>query len=297
MYDVIVVGGGPAGISAALVLGRCQRNVLVIDAGLSRNRWSNAMHGFISRDGMNPLEFLEIAREELKPYGVEWLHARVSQAICHGTHFELADEHGNRFTSKKLMVATGISDYLPELEDIETFYGKSIHHCPYCDGWESRNKPLVAYGIGKVAVGLSMSLKTWSNDVTLCTDGTNKIPKADLNKLARNGVKVKTEKITKLRGDGPYLKFLAFSDHSVIPCEAMFFSMGTYQNTDILQQLNCELNIKGIAKADVKQKTNVPGLYVAGDTTRDMQQVIIAAAEGTKAGIMINIELQKESYL
>jgi thioredoxin reductase len=297
MYDVIVVGGGPAGISAALVLGRCQRNVLVIDAGLSRNRWSNAMHGFISRDGMHPLEFLKIAREELKPYGVQWLHGRVGQAICHGTHFEIVDEEGNHYSAKKLMVATGISDYLPELEDIETYYGKSIHHCPYCDGWESRNKPLVAYGIGKVAVGLSMSLKTWSPDVTLCTDGTNKIPKQDLAKLTRNGVKVKTEKITKLRGDGPYLKFLAFEDKSVIPCEAMFFSMGTYQNTDILQQLNCELNIKGIAKADVKQKTNVPGLYVAGDTTRDMQQVIIASAEGTKAGIMINIELQKESYL
>lgn len=297
MYDVIIVGGGPAGLSAALVLGRCRRKILICDTGKPRNRWARAMNGFITRDGTAPLEFLEAARNDVNKYAVEWLHEEVTDAKFHEEGFELFTASGQVLRCKKLLLATGLADYLPEVNGLMDYYGKGVHHCPYCDGWELRDKPLVAYGLGKVAVGLSLALKTWSQDVTLCTDGTHKLPKSDVEKLARNGVKVRYEKINRLEGNGEQLEFIIFEDKTTIPCNGMFFSMGTYQQSFLLQALDCVLTSRGVAKTSNKQKTNVKGLFVAGDAARDMQQVIIAAAEGSKAAIAINMELQKEAIL
>lgn len=298
LYDAIIVGGGPAGLSAALVLGRCRRSVLVCDTGESRNAWSESLNGYLTRDGIHPKEFLAIGREQLAPYGVEWKHTEIVEAVCGPNGwFELFTSEGEALSSKKLLLATGLKDYWPEIPGSERFYGTSIHHCPYCDGWESKDKPLVAYGLGKVAVGLSLSLKTWSPDVTLCTDGTNRLSADDRGKLERNGVKVRTEKISQATGAGKRLEYLVFDDGEKIPCGALFFALGSLQRSDLPRQLNCEFTEKGVVKSDVKQKAHLKGLYLAGDADRDMQQVIIAAAEGAKAAININKELQLESYL
>jgi thioredoxin reductase len=297
MYDVIIVGGGPAGMSAALVLGRCRRSVLICDTGKPRNRWARAMNGYLTRDGVSPAEFLEAARKDVEKYDVNWLHEEVSNARFVENGFALTTAAGKELQCKKLLLATGLADYLPEVKGVEQYYGKGVHHCPYCDGWGVRDQPLVAYGLGKVAVGLSLALKTWSQDVSLCTDGTHKLPKADREKLARNGIKVFTQKINRLEGNGEQLEFIIFDDRVTIPCSGMFFSMGTYQQSFLLQDLGCVLTHRGVAKTSNKQKTNVTGLFVAGDAARDMQQVIVAAAEGTKAAIAINMELQKEAVL
>src|SRR4051794_12723796 len=184
-YDVLIVGGGPAGLSAALVLGRCRRRVLVVDSGRPRNAAARAMHGYLSRDGIRPRELLRLGRAEVERYGVEVLDAEVDSARalapgevsdpCAG--FEVVTEVGQRFRSRKLLLATGVQDVLPPIEGAERYFGRGVHHCPYCDGWEHRDRNLVAYGAGHAATGLALSLRTWSGRVTTCTGGKRVGPK------------------------------------------------------------------------------------------------------------------------
>ena len=172
MYDTIIVGGGPAGLNAALILGRCRRKVLVCDAGRQRNTASKASHGFLTRDGTNPLELLRLGREELSKYdSVEFRQVTVSQILEDKNQFSVALEDGARFRSRTLLLATGVVDHLPEVQGTKALYGKSIHHCPYCDGWEHRDQPLAVYGKQKDGVDMAIKMKLWSNDVVLCTDG------------------------------------------------------------------------------------------------------------------------------
>ena len=167
---MIIVGGGPAGLSAALMLGRCRRRVLVLDSGRYRNYATEAMHGFLTRDGTHPAEIRRLAREELKKYGIEIHCATATHARPDAGGFIVDLAEGGPCRSRKLILATGVVDKLPPVEGIDEFYGKSVHHCPYCDAWEHQDQPMAVYGKGKPGRGLAMSLKTWTHDVTLCTD-------------------------------------------------------------------------------------------------------------------------------
>lgn len=299
IYDVVIAGGGPAGLSAALVLGRCLRKVLICDTGKPRNASSDASWGFLTRDGTPPQELLRIAREQLIPYGVEFRKDEIIDIKRAQDYFIVDTFSGVQYYSKKILIATGVKDYLPEIPDVQKYYGKSIHHCPYCDGWQVRNQPLVAYGKGTVAIGMSLSLKTWSNNVTLCTDtnGKYRLSAADISKLARNGIKIQTTKIIRLEGKNSQLETIHFKDGTSISCNAIFFSLGFNQHSEVARKLNCEFTSRGVIKTNNSQQTSIPGVYAAGDADRDMQQVVIAAAEGAKAGININKDLQKETCL
>ncbi len=296
IYDVIIVGGGPAGLSAALVLGRCRRNIIVLDSEQYRNAPSHAMHGFLSRDGLAPKELRAIGRAQLEPYGVEVRHASVSDARRTKDIYEVATAEGI-LKSRKLLLATGIIDNLPEVDGFSQLYGISAFHCPYCDGWENRDKRIVAYAKGKEAAVYALNLRPYSADVILCTDGDKKLPETARARLARNGIALIEKPIARLSHDNGKLQAVVFADGKAIDRDALFFHLGQKQRSDLAARLGCEVSNKEGASADSFCETNVPGLYIAGDATRDLQQVIVAAAEGAKAAFAINTALRDEDHM
>ena len=294
-FDVVIVGGGPAGLSAALILGRCRRRVLVCDNGQYRNAPSHAMHAYLSRDGTPPAEFLLMGRDELRRYEtVEIRCVTATDARCVDGNFEVELDGSQTVTARKLLLATGIVDELPPIAGIEEFYGQSVHHCPYCDGWEVRDRPLAVYGPGRRGYSLALELTAWSRDLTLCTDGPTTLARRDLERLRRNGIAVRQEPIARLEGTDGMLERVVFQAGEPLACRALFFSTGFHQRSDLAARLSCQFTKKGAVKTSEYEATDIPGLYVAGDASRRVQLVIIAAAEGAAAAFAINTDLLKE---
>ncbi len=293
--DVIIVGAGPAGLSAALVLGRCRRRVLICDTGNPRNAASRGLHLFLTRDGLPPAKFLEIARDELRPYqSVELREVKVTDAASVAGGFEVTLENGKRITSRKLLLATGVADKLPQIEGLVDFYGRSVFHCPYCDGWELRDQPLAVYGQGENGAGLALELTLWSRDLVLCTDGPSELTEQDLERLDRHGIAVREEKIRRLEGQDGDLDQIVFESGETIAAHGMFFSTGHKQASDLATQLGCEFTEQGCVATGEYEVTSVPGVYAAGDASRLAQFVIVAASEGAQAAVAINKELMQE---
>lgn len=299
--DVIIVGGGPAGLNAALVLGRCRRDVRLFDDGKPRNAASHAMHGFLSRDGTPPAELRAIARDQLAAYpSVQIDEDRVVDATRTSTGFSVTTGDGRAFTARKLLLAGGVVDKLPEQPGFQDLYGAGVFHCPYCDGWEMRDQPLAVYGRGDdKGGGLALELTHWSRDTVLCTDGPSELSVDFRERLRKHGVLVREERIVRLEilSRVPYQASfdIVFEAGPRLRRAGVFFNTGRRQSTDLAERLGCDMyDPKGCRIDNDQQMTDVPGLYVAGDASRDVLQVIVAAAEGAEAAIGINNALLKE---
>lgn len=295
MYDVCIVGAGPAGLSAALILGRCRRKVVVFDSGKPRNAASRGLHGFITRDGTNPLQLRELARAEVARYpGVELHDCGVAAIRRHEGWFEVMVAEAHSFKARILLLATGRVDVLPEKPGFAELYGRGVYHCPICDGWEHRDQALIAYGRGGSAAELALSLRRWTRDVTLCTDGASGIDDATAARLARNRIDVVTSEVAGLRaGANGTLAHVVFVDGSRRACGALFFEMPTPQRSALAENLGADLDPSGGIRCNEHAATKVPGVFVAGNVRGGIHLAITAAAEGVEAALAINRALHE----
>lgn len=294
--EVIIVGAGPAGLSAALVLARACRRVLVFDHGHPRNASALHMHGYLTRDGIAPHDFRAFAREELARYpDVRIVDVEVTSARALEGGFEVMTLDNEQFTAKKLLLATGVVDNVPDVPGLKELYGKSVFHCPYCDGYELRGQPLAVYGCDARGYGLALELTGWSDDIALVSDGPCGIDASGLARLAKRRITVREEKVVRLEGRDGQLERIVFDSGEPLERRALFFTTGQVQRSHLADSLGCEFNDKGTVRTGPYETTHLHGLYVAGDASRAVQWVIVAAAEGAEAAYSINQDLIKES--
>jgi thioredoxin reductase len=296
-WDVVIAGAGPAGLSAALVLGRACRRVLLCDTGTPRSWASKEMHAYLSRDGIHPARFLEISRRQLRKYpgvtfrGVEVLGARRTRS---GFNVRLAG--GASVRARKLLIATGLFDSVPRLPGIDSLFGRSVFQCPYCDGWEMRGKRIAVYGRRQRGFQMARAMTAWAEDIVLCTDGPSRYTREARAQLQRNGIALREKRIERLEGSRGRLKALVFRDGEALPRDALFFDTPSREQSHLAESLGCQFGRDGGVLCGDYEATSVPGVFVAGNIIRDVQLSIVAAAEGARAAFGINLALTREDF-
>ncbi|MFD5254544.1 NAD(P)/FAD-dependent oxidoreductase [Streptomyces bobili] len=294
-YEVIVIGGGAAGLSAGLVLGRSRRRTLVVDAGEPRNAPAAHMQGYLSRDGMSPAEFLATGREEIARYGVELVRDRAVDAT-RDDGFTVTLAGGRTVRARQLVVATGLKDELPPVEGLAERFGRDVLHCPYCHGWEVRDQAFGVLATSPMSVHQALIVTQWSKDVTLFlhTVTEAELSAEDLRRLAAAGVRVVPGEVAGLVVEDDRLTGVRLGDGSAHAREALFVAPRAVPRTDLLARLGAEMTETPFGVypvVDSRGLTTVPGLWAAGNASGFAEQVINAASRGYRAGAAINGEL------
>ncbi|MGW3307539.1 NAD(P)/FAD-dependent oxidoreductase [Streptomyces sp. NPDC001073] len=294
-YDVVVIGGGAAGLSAALVLGRSRRRTLVVDAGEPRNTPAAHMQGYLTRDGMSPAEFLALGREEIARYGVDLVRDRAVD-VTKGDDFTVALAGGETVHARRIVVATGLKDELPDVPGVAERFGRDVIHCPYCHGWEVRDQAFGVLATTPMSVHQALIVSQWSKDVTLFlhTVAESELTDDDLRRLAAAGVAVVPGEVAEMVVEGDRLTGVRLADGTTHPREAVFVAPRAIPQTGLLEKLGAELQetpFGAYPVVDPTGLTTVPGVWAVGNAMGFAEQVVNAASAGYRAGATINGDL------
>lgn len=297
-FEVIIIGGSYAGLSAATSLGRALRKVLVIDSGRPCNQQTPHSHNFLTRDGETPAAITQIALEQLMMYDTVKLIADTAiDAIAKEDGFHILTQSGKRYIAKKLLFATGIKDIMPELPGFAECWGISVIHCPYCHGYEVRQQPTGILGNGDVGYEYVKLINNWTKDLTLFTNGVSTLSVEQVKELRLRNINIEENRIREIVHENGQLKGISLENDEMYLIDALYHRPGFIQHCDLPVKLGCDLTDAGYINVDGFGRTNIPGVYAAGDNTTPMRAVSMSVALGTAAGAFINKDLIDNSYI
>ncbi|MDQ0656655.1 thioredoxin reductase [Paenibacillus sp. W2I17] len=295
--DVLIIGGGPAGLNAALVLGRARKNVVVIDDETPRNWVTRETHGFVTRDGASPREFRKAAKEQIAAYPSVQFASDTATAITGSDgDFVVKTTQGASYRTKKILFAVGKKDLPLDINGLTEVYGKSAFVCPYCDGWELRDQSLVIIVSGDKALHMAKVISGWTERYTICTNGSDSLTDEQREELKQHHVTVFDAPIQSINSEEGMVQQVVLNDGTAIPCTGVFFQPKLFTGSELPKAIGCEITESGTVIVDASGKTSVAGVYSAGDAASEMYQAITAASLGALSAVSINNELNFEKW-
>ena len=296
-YEVIIIGGSYAGLSAAMALGRSLRRVLIIDSGLPCNRQTPHSHNFLTQDGKTPKEISAIAKLQIEQYDtVRSYNGLAVSGLKTEDGFEITCQTGEIFTAKKLIFATGVKDKMPDIPGFAECWGISVIHCPYCHGYEVKGQVTGILANGDFAAHYAQLIQHWTKDLTIFTNGISTLTPEQTAKIDKHNIQIIEKEINYLKHENGHIAQIVFSDHSTVSLKAIYSRPDFEQHCKIPELLGCELTEQGFLKVDMFQKTNVPNVFACGDNTSPMRSVANAVATGTMAGVVVNNGMIEEDF-
>jgi thioredoxin reductase len=296
-FEVIIIGGSYAGLSAAMSLGRSLRKVLIIDGGQPCNRQTPHSHNFITQDGVQPAVIARKALDQVLRYKtVEIINDSAINAESSSVGYNIITASGSEYTCKKLILATGVKDLMPDIPGFADCWGISVVHCPYCHGYEIRNKRTAIMANGERAFHLAGLVKNLTSEIVILTNGTPDFCDEQIQKLENNKIPILARQIVSIDHLEGRMEHVNFEDGTSLSLEAMYASVPFKQHTEIPQILGCEFTQEGLIRVNPYQQTSVPGIYACGDNCSMLRSVANAVHSGNLAGAMVNRELVEESF-
>lgn len=296
-YDVIIIGGSYAGLSAGMALGRSLRNILIIDSGKPCNRQTPHSHNFITHDGKTPKEISDLAREQVAAYPTVSFHEGVVTRLNKTEDgFEAETATGEKFSAKKLILASGVKDKMPDIPGFADCWGISVLHCPYCHGYEVRNEVTGILSDGDMAYDFTKVVYNLTKDLFLFTNGKSILSKEQKEKLSQNNITLIEDEVEKIEHENGNIRKIIFKTGKEISLKALYAKIPFEQNISAEKDLGCELTEQGFIKVDFMQKTNIPGVFACGDDVTMMRSVATAIAQGNFTGAVVNKELSEEEF-
>jgi len=296
-FDVIIVGGSYAGLSAAMALGRALRNVLIIDSGLPCNRQTPHSHNFITQDGEKPNVIAEKAKAQALKYDtVKFMTELAISGKKTESGFAITTKTGETFTAKKLVIATGLKDIMPNIKGFSECWGISVIHCPYCHGYEVKREKTGILADGDFAFHYAQLIRNWTKDLTIFTNGKSTLTQEQTDKINKHNIPIIEKEIAYLKHENGNVQQIVFKDNSTFDLKAIYSRPNFEQHCKIPEMLGCELTEQGLIKVDMFQKTTVTNVFTCGDNASPMRSVALATATGNITGAVVNNGMTEEEF-